>query len=869
MIDATTESEPKDASVEHTPLMRQFFREKSAHPDVLLFFRMGDFYELFYDDARKAARLLDITLTQRGNSAGQPIPMAGVPHHAAEGYLARLVALGESVAICEQIGDPAASKGLVERKVVRIVTPGTVTDEALLSERRDTLLLALSRGKTGYGIAWADLAGGRFMVNEVASADALEAELARLEPAELLCADEDGWPAFVSDRNGVRMRPPWLFDTDSGRRQLLKFFALHDLSGFGLEDKPLAIAAAAALLGYVEETQKQRLPHLTAIAVESGDGAIAMNAPTRRHLELDSRQDGDSKHTLLGVLDTTVTPMGGRLLRRWLHRPLRDHATLRQRHHAVDTLALAAGDTLRTHFRALGDLERILTRIALRSARPRDLSTLRDGLGMLPALRQVLSTLDSPLLDALGAELGEHDGHAHLLASAIVDQPPVLARDGGVFAAGYDSELDELRTLSSTADQYLVALEAREREASGIPTLKVGYNRVHGYYLEVSKAHAAKAPTHYTRRQTLTNAERYITEELKAFEDKVLSARERSLARERLLYEQLLDLLGERLEPLKHCAAALAELDVLACLAERAQALDWAQPQLTDEPGITIERGRHPVVEAVRSEPFEPNDLVMHPDRRMLVITGPNMGGKSTYMRQNALIVLLAHIGSFVPASRAIIGPIDRILTRIGAGDDLAKGQSTFMVEMSETSYILHHATEQSLVLMDEIGRGTSTYDGLALAEACARHLAQQNQAWTLFATHYFELTTLAEPGSGIANVHLDAVEHHDREHGDTLVFMHAVKDGPANRSFGLQVAALAGLPREVIRQARGRLAELEQQSRDAPVPSMAASALDQPQQIGLFAPSSAALDALTKLDPDELTPRQALEALYRIKALA
>ncbi|QOW22823.1 DNA mismatch repair protein MutS [Lysobacter avium] len=869
VTDATTEGDLKDTPTEHTPLMRQFFREKAAHPDVLLFFRMGDFYELFYDDARKAARLLDITLTQRGNSAGQPIPMAGVPHHAAEGYLARLVALGESVAICEQIGDPATSKGLVERKVVRIVTPGTVTDEALLSERRDTLLLAVSRGKTGYGIAWADLAGGRFLVNEVASEDALEAELARLEPAELLCADEDGWPAFVGERHGVRVRPPWLFDADSGRRQLLKFFGLHDLSAFGLEDKPLAIAAASALLGYVEETQKQRLPHLTAIAVESGDGAIAMNAPTRRHLELDSRMDGDSKHTLLGVLDTSVTPMGGRLLRRWLHRPLRDHDILRRRHHAVETLSGPAGETLRTHFRALGDLERILTRIALRSARPRDLSTLRDGLAMLPEVRKGLEPLDSPLLDRLSAELGEHADHAHLLASALVDQPPVLARDGGIFASGYDTELDELRTLSSTADQYLIDLESREREASGIPTLKVGYNRVHGYYLEVSKAHAAKAPTHYTRRQTLTNAERYITEELKAFEDKVLSARERALTRERLLYEQLLDTLGEQLEPLKRCAAALAELDVLACLAERAQALDWSRPQLTGEPGIAIERGRHPVVEAVRSEPFEPNDLVMHDDRRMLVITGPNMGGKSTYMRQNALIVLLAHIGSFVPASRAVIGPIDRILTRIGAGDDLAKGQSTFMVEMSETSYILHHATDQSLVLMDEIGRGTSTYDGLALAEACARHLAHHNRAWTLFATHYFELTTLAEPGTGIANVHLDAVEHHDREHGDTLVFMHAVKDGPANRSFGLQVAALAGLPREVIGQARGRLAELEQQSRDAPKPAMTAAALDQPQQIGLFAPSSAALDALAKLDPDELTPRQALEALYRMKALA
>lgn len=863
---------PGKGSEEHTPLMRQFFAAKAEHPDVLLFFRMGDFYELFYDDARKAARLLDITLTQRGASAGQPIPMAGVPHHSAEGYLARLVALGESVAICEQIGDPALAKGIVERKVVRVITPGTVTDEALLNERRDTLLLAVARGKHGYGVAWADLAAGRFLVNEVASEDALEAELARLEPAELLIADEDGWAPFVAERPGLRRRPPWLFDADSGRRQLLRFFGLHDLSGFGLEDKPLAIAAAAALLGYVEETQKQRLPHLTSIAIESGDGAIAMNAATRRHLELDSRIDGDSRTTLLGVLDSTVTPMGGRLLRRWLHRPLRDRDALRHRHQAVATLIESrAGDDIRERFRALGDLERILSRIALRSARPRDLSTLRDGLGLLPDVRGLLAPLDAPRLAALCAELGEHDEHAHLLAQAIVAQPPVLARDGGVFAPGYDAELDELRTLSTNADQFLVDLEARERASSGIPTLKVGYNRVHGYYLEVSKAQADKAPTHYTRRQTLSNAERYITEELKQFEDKVLSARERALSRERLLYEQLLDALNERLEPLKRCAAALAELDVLCGFAERATSLDWSQPELSEQPGLRIERGRHPVVEAVRKEPFEPNDLILDEanGRRMLVITGPNMGGKSTYMRQNALIVLLAHIGSFVPAARATIGPIDRILTRIGAGDDLARGQSTFMVEMSETSYILHHATDCSLVLMDEIGRGTSTYDGLALAEACARHLAHHNRAYTLFATHYFELTALAEPGNGIANVHLDAVEHHDKNGGEQLVFMHAVKDGPADRSFGLQVAALAGLPKAVVKQARGRLAELEQQGRDAPKPSFAQAALDAPQQFGLFAPSSAALDALAAIDPDELTPKQALEALYRIKALS
>ena len=859
---------------QHTPLMRQFFTAKAEHPDVLLFFRMGDFYELFFDDARKAAKLLDITLTQRGSSAGQPIPMAGVPVHAYEGYLARLVALGESVAICEQIGDPALAKGLVERKVVRIVTPGTVTDEALLSERRDTLLLAVSRGKQGFGVAWADLAGGRFLVNQVASEDALDAELARLEPAEILLPDDDGWPRALLERSGTRRRAPWLFDADSGRRQLLQFFQLHDLASFGLEDKPLCIAAAAALLGYVEETQKQRLPHLTAIAVEASDGAIAMNAATRRHLELDTRVDGDTRTTLLGVLDTTVSPMGGRLLRRWLHRPLRDRAGLRLRHHAVATLLDSrAFESLRETFRALGDLERILSRVALRSARPRDLSTLRDGLALLPSVRALLAPLDSPRLHALADALSDHGAQAHLLASAIVAQPPVLARDGGVFAEGYDATLDELRTLSTNADQFLLDLEARERAASGIATLKVGYNRVHGYYIEISKGQSDKAPVHYSRRQTLTGAERYITEELKAFEDKVLSARERALSREKLLYDGLLDALNEDLESLKRCAAALSELDALACFAERAQALDWSQPELSDGPGLHIERGRHPVVEAVRNEPFEPNDLVLdcpgagdvgRAGVRMLVITGPNMGGKSTYMRQNALIVLLAHIGSFVPAARAMIWPIDRILTRIGAGDDLARGQSTFMVEMSETSYILHHATDESLVLMDEIGRGTSTYDGLALADACARHLAVANRSYTLFATHYFELTALATPGSGIANVHLDAVEH-----GDALVFMHAVKDGPADRSFGLQVAALAGLPKSVVRQARARLAELEQQGRDAPSTPMTAQALDAPQQIGLFAPSSAALESLAAIEPDELTPRQALEALYRLKSLA
>jgi DNA mismatch repair protein MutS len=852
---------PADLS-QHTPLMRQFFAAKSDYPDILLFFRMGDFYELFYDDARKAAKLLDITLTQRGNSAGQPIAMCGVPYHAAEGYLARLVALGESVAICEQIGDPALAKGLVERKVVRIVTPGTVTDEAMLQERRDNLLLAIARGKNGFGLAWADLSAGRFLVNEVANEDALAAEIARLDPAEILIPDEDGLPVFIAELSGVRRRAPWLFDSDSCRRQLLRFFSVHDLSGFGIEEMPLAIGAAGGLLAYVEETQKQRLPHLSSLQVESSDDSIAMNAATRRHLELDSRVDGRIEHTLLGILDSTITPMAGRMLRRWLHRPLQNRQILRERLHAVQTLIETRSDVaMREQFRSFGDIERILARVALRSARPRDLSTLRDALLALPTLRHILQPLQSPRLNINMQALGLHDEQAQFLQSAIQTHPPVLLRDGGVIAAGFDAELDELRQLATNADQFLIDLEAREKTATGIPTLKVGYNRVHGYFIEISKGQAEKAPTHYTRRQTLTGAERYITEELKSFEDKVLSAKDRSLTREKFLYESILDQLNTQLEALKQFATALSELDVLASFAERAQALDWAQPELSDTPGIRIERGRHPVVEAVRSEAFEPNDCMLDPERRMLIITGPNMGGKSTYMRQNALIVLLAHIGSYVPATRADIGPIDRILTRIGAGDDLAKGQSTFMVEMSETSVILHHATEKSLVLMDEIGRGTSTYDGLSLAEACAKHLADSNRAYTLFATHYFELTALAKPESGIANVHLDAIEH-----GDKLVFMHAVKEGPANRSFGLQVAALAGLPRSVISHAKRTLAELE--ARPSHASEFTPHTLEQPQQMGLFVPPSPVVDALAAIDPDELTPKQALEALYRLKLL-
>ena len=859
----------QDDLTKHTPFMRQYLSAKAEHPEVLLFFRMGDFYELFFDDARKAARLLDITLTQRGQSAGAPIPMAGVPYHAAENYLARLVRLGESVAICEQIGDPALAKGIVERKVVRIITPGTVTDAALLEDRRDNLLLAIAAGAHGaYGLSWVDLSSGRFLLSEVPNAEVLAAELARLQPAETLVGEDVAWPKLVCNLPGLRKRQPWHFDGDAARRELNRFFGTRDLGGFGVDNLPLAVAAAGCLLGYVEETQKSALPHLTGMAVESASETIALDAATRRNLELDTHPSGRTEHTLLGVLDETVTPMGARLLRRWLTRPLRSRELLRRRHQAIGMLSDSRRhESLREQLRSIGDLERILARVALRSARPRDLSTLRDGLAAAP---RVTSAIFPDREDQEAANHGRtlQQEHSPLLARAVVEQPPVLQRDGGVIADGYDAELDELRRLSTHADQYLVELEEREKAASGISTLKVGYNRVHGYSIEISKGQSDKAPTHYTRRQTTKNAERYITEELKTFEDKVLSAKERSLMRERALYEALLDTLTEKLEPLKTAAAAMAELDVLSNLAERAEALDWSAPQLTDEPGIHIERGRHPVVEKVRDEPFEPNDLRLADDRRMLVITGPNMGGKSTYMRQNALIVLLAHIGSYVPAARAVIGPIDRIFTRIGAGDDLSRGQSTFMVEMSETANILHNATEHSLVLMDEVGRGTSTYDGLSLARAAAVHLATSSRAWTLFATHYFELTELAGEFPTIANVHLDAVEFHDQKRGEQLVFMHAVKDGPANRSFGLQVAALAGLPKSVIADAKRTLAELErgmQQHAHAVRPVAESS-----PQLGLFTPStpSAVERALEQIDPDALSPREALEALYRLKQL-
>ncbi len=850
----------------HTPMMQQYLRIKSQHPNVLLFYRMGDFYEMFYDDARRAASLLDIALTQRGASAGAPIPMAGVPVVTLDGYLAKLVRKGESVAICEQRGEPASGKGPMEREVVRIVTPGTITDDALLEERRDNVLASICGAGQVFGIAWLDLSAGRFSVMQVESLAALAAEVERLRPAELLAPDGDA-PALAahggSDRT-MTLRAPWHFELESATRALIDQFKTHDLQGFGCANKQQAIAAAGALLAYVRETQKSALPHLLALSTEERDAALIMDPATRRNLEIDESLAGLPDLTLAGVFDTTTTAMGGRLLRRWLNRPVRDHAILRQRYRAVAGCADGACfEKLSEKLRAVGDLERILARVALRSARPRDLTQLRASLAVLPALRAqlglILETADAALLRQLHSAIDAHAEQHALLERAVMAAPPHFLRDGGVIAQGYDAELDELRLLGGDTEKFLLNLERQEREQTGLASLKLGFNRVQGFFIEVNRAQADAVPAHYIRRQTVKSAERFITAELKSFEDKVLGARDKALARERLLYEAILTTLCDSLGALQATAAALAQLDVLACFAERARTLDCIEPTLTSEAVLHIEAGRHPVVERASRAPFIPNDLELDDARRMLIITGPNMGGKSTYMRQTALIVILAHVGCFVPARRAVLGPLDRIFTRIGASDDLAGGRSTFMLEMTETANILHNATERSLVLMDEVGRGTSTFDGLSLAWACAAHIARKVRAFTLFATHYFELTSLAAEAPGVANVHVEAVEH-----GEQLVFLHSVKAGPASQSYGLQVAALAGIPKSVTAQARRYLTELERE-RDA------LRSRDSPQaELALFAPAATppVLEALRAADPNSLSPREALDLLFRLKEL-
>jgi len=861
-------------AVKHSPVIEQYLRIKADYPQILLFYRMGDFYELFFEDAERAARLLDITLTKRGQSGGRPIPMAGVPYHAVETYLAKLVRQGESVAICEQMGDPAKSKGPVEREVVRIVTPGTLTDEALLQERRDNLLAAVCAGADGYGLAWLELSSGGFAVLQVPTPEALCSELERLRPSETLVAEDSHLPEELDLEGGITQRPVWHFEPDSAQRLLCGQFGTRDLTGFGCAELPLAVGAAGCLLQYVQDTQRSSLPHIRSLTTEQRDDSLILDTATRRNLELVTSLSGRSEHTLAGILDRTITAMGGRLLRRWLGRPLRCRDTIRRRHTAVEELVGGhAFAPVQEGLAGIGDLERILARVALGTARPRDLAVLRDSLAYLPDLQATLEPLQAPLARELSAAIGTFPEVVELLQGAIIDNPPVLIRDGGVLASGYDQELDELRDLATNADRFLLDLEARERAHTGIDNLKVSYNRVHGYYIEVNRSQSERVPAEYVRRQTLKGVERYITPELKRFEDQVLSARERALAREKALYEALLQRLTQWLAELRTAAAGVAALDGLCNLAERADTLDWVRPELTTEPLIEIADGRHPVIEQVIDAPFVGNGVRLDEDRRMLIITGPNMGGKSTFMRQTALITLLAYCGSFVPARSARLGPVDRIFSRIGAADDLAGGRSTFMVEMEETANILHNASDRSLVLMDEIGRGTSTFDGLSLAWACGVELATRNRAFTLFATHYFELTTLSEAHPGIANVHLNAVEH-----GDTIVFMHAVREGPASQSYGLQVARLAGVPTAVIERARTRLRELEddaQRHTEREADQLSLFPLESPAPTPTPAPTSTtpaappALEALRELDPDGLSPREALEAIYRLKELA
>ncbi|MEI9600481.1 DNA mismatch repair protein MutS [Moellerella wisconsensis] len=843
----------------HTPMMQQYLKLKAQHPDILLFYRMGDFYELFFDDAKKAAQLLDISLTKRGQSAGQPIPMAGVPHHAAENYLAKLVQLGESVAICEQIGDPATSKGPVERKVVRILTPGTITDEALLNERQDNLLAAIWQEPQGYGYATLDLTSGRFIVSEIVSDEALTAELQRTRPAELLYPENFESLYLIENSKGLRRRPIWEFELDTAKQQLNLQFSTKDLIGFGVDNAHKALRAAGCLLQYVKDTQRTSLPHIRSIIMEKQTDSVILDAATRRNLELTQNLSGGSENTLASILDFCVTPMGSRMLKRWLHAPLRNIKILTNRQQAIQALQ-SSGDALQPLLRQIGDLERVLARLALRTARPRDLARMRHAFQHYQDIHSIIEQLDAPYLQDIKRRIGLFDELQLLLEQSIVESPPVLVRDGGVIATGYNAELDEWRALADGASDYLDKLEIREREKLGIESLKVGFNGVHGYFIQVSRGQSHLVPIHYVRRQTLKNAERYIIPELKEYEDKVLTSKGKALAIEKSLYDQLFDMLLPHLAALQTSAEALAELDVLNNLAERADTLQYCCPQMTEKAGIQIVAGRHPVVEQVLSEPFIANPLSLSPQRRMLIITGPNMGGKSTYMRQTALITLLAYIGSFVPAEKTTIGPVDRIFTRVGASDDLASGRSTFMVEMTETANILHNATEQSLVLMDEIGRGTSTYDGLSLAWACAENLVNRIKAMTLFATHYFELTHLPEKLEGAVNIHLDALEHEE-----TIAFMHNVQEGAASKSYGLAVASLAGVPKDVIKRAKQKLKELETLSNNSSV-----SHVDTPQLTFLTEESpSPVIEMLDNINPDTLTPRQALEWIYRLKEAA
>ncbi len=851
---------------QHTPMIRQYLQLKAQHKDKLLLYRMGDFYELFYEDAIKAAKLLNITLTKRGQSASQDIPMAGVPFHSVETYLAKLVKLGESIAICEQIGDPNLSKGPMERQVTRIITPGTLSDEALLEDNQ-SLLLALYNHNEQFGLSYFDMGSGQIHILQISGEEALASELARLNPTELLISEEYKSEQLLKPYKTIRRRPPWEFDLNTATHLLTQQFQVRDLSGFGCQDVPLALQATGCLLNYVKDTQRAQLKHIQPIRIERREESIVLDATTRRNLELTINLQGEKSNTLMSILDKTATPMGGRLLNRWLHRPLRKLFSIEARQTAIKALlATLSYVSLHSLFKSLGDLERIITRIGLKSARPRDLSQLRLGLAILPdihnklapCLKAQISEKKSELLISLSQHIKTFPQLFRLLQQAIVENPPAVTREGGMIAKGYHAELDELQNLSEHAGQYLIDLEKRERELSGISTLKVGFNRVHGYHIEISRGQAKHVPAHYIRRQTLTNAERFITPELKEFEDKALSAHAKALSLEKKLYDELLDKLAIYLSDLQETINAIAELDVLTCFAERATTLNLTCPLLSKNPGIHIEEGRHLVIEQTLDTPFVANNCHLTPEQRLLIITGPNMGGKSTYMRQTALICLLAMIGCFVPAKSATIGPIDRIFTRIGAADDLASGRSTFMVEMTETAAILHNATEQSLIIMDEIGRGTSTFDGLALAFSCAEYLAKQVKAYTLFATHYFELTGLAEENPAINNCHVDA-----REHNDSIVFLYTVKEGPANQSYGIQVAQLAGVPKPVIQRAREKLSELEKNSAHANH-----NPVNLPTTSQKLSVNPGIMSLLEQVDPDQLAPKEALEILYRLKSL-
>jgi DNA mismatch repair protein MutS len=852
---------------QHTPMMRQYLTIKAEFPNILIFYRMGDFYELFFDDAKKAADLLDISLTARGKTGGNAIPMAGVPYHAVENYLAKLVQLGESVAICEQIGDPATSKGPVERKVVRIITPGTVSDEALLSDRQDNLIVAITENNAkskkasdpSFGLAYLDMTSGRFVITEPQTSEQLQAELQRLSPAELLYSETLSSLQHVDQYKGLRRRPEWEFDLETSVALLNKQFGTKELTGFGVDDKLLGLSAAGCLFQYVKDTQRTALPHIRAIICESATSGVVLDAATRRNLELTQNLQGGVDNTLAAILDYAATPMGSRLLKRWLHFPLRDLSILSDRQNAIEQIiSTDLHIDAKPILKGFGDIERIVSRIALGSARPRDFARLRNTLQSLPELQNYLSaSANTGYVNTLAKLMAPIPSIQELLEKALVDNPPVLIRDGGVIAPGYHEELDVLRDLSDGATEFLAQLEQREKERTGIHSLKVGYNKVHGFFIEMSRTAANDVPDDYIRRQTLKNNERFITEELKEHEHKVLSAQGKFLALEKRLYQELFDLVLPELARLQTLSQAIAEFDVLTNFAERSITLNYVKPTLVNATGIEIDAGRHPVVEQMTNNTFIANPILLTEQRKMLIITGPNMGGKSTYMRQTALIVLLAHIGCFVPANSAKIGLVDRIFTRIGASDDLASGRSTFMVEMTETANILHNATEKSLVLLDEIGRGTSTYDGLSLAWACAEMLALKTKAFTLFATHYFELTLLAQEIPTLANVHLDAMEH-----DDSIIFMHAVQEGPASKSFGLQVAQLAGVPKMVIKRAKQRLVELENQE----VASILPPQSDNFQQLALVADEHPAIDTLRNTDVNDLSPKQALDLLFDLK---